>query len=151
MLPNPLIDQLADTLQPAQNVIIELNYRIPTPPAGSQSNGAPSTRSIFVGWTGMQSKRKLAPVVSRDGITGSRGNTSGREQEIALVEIDATFARALGLSDGQKVTASIHVDPPLAHTINIEPLTPEDWEIIELHATFLELNLINQIRALPNP
>ena len=98
----------------------------------------------------MQSKRKLAPIVSRDGISGTRGN-SGREQDVPLVEIDATFARALGLSDGQKVTASLHIDPPVAHTVHIEPLTPEDWEIIELHATFLELNLINQIRALPNP
>jgi peroxin-1 len=99
----------------------------------------------------MQSKRKLAPVVGRDGISGIRGNSSGREQEVPLVEIDATFARTLGLSDGQKVTASIHTEFPLAHTINIEPLTAEDWEIIELHATFLELNLMNQIRALPNP
>jgi len=98
----------------------------------------------------MQSKRKLAPIVSRDGIAGTRGNT-GREQEVPLVEIDATFARTLGLSDGQKVTASIHMDPPIAHTVEIEPLTPEDWEIIELHATFLELNMMSQIRALPNP
>lgn len=22
----------------------------------------------------------------------------------------------------------VHLDPPVAHTINIEPLTPEDWE-----------------------
>jgi peroxin-1 len=99
----------------------------------------------------MPSKRKATPVVSRDGIVGSRGNTNGREQEVSLVEIDATFARTLGLSDGQKVTATLHVDPPLAHTVNIEPLTPTDWEIIELHATFLELNLLSQIRALPNP
>ena len=99
----------------------------------------------------MQSKRKLAPIVSRDGISGTRGNPSGREQEVSLVEIDATFARILGISDGQKVTASIHVDPPMAHTIHIEPLTSEDWEIIELHATFLELNFVSQIRALPNP
>jgi peroxin-1 len=106
---------------------------------------------VFVGWTGFASKRKLAPIVSRDGISGTRGNTSGRDQEVPLVEIDATFARTLGLSDGQKVTASIHVDPPVAHTINIEPLTPEDWEIIELHANFLELNFVHQIRALPNP
>jgi peroxin-1 len=108
-------------------------------------------RSVFVGWTGFTSKRRLAPIVSRDGISGTRGSTSGREQEIPLVEIDATFARTLGLADGQKVTASIHVDPPVAHTINIEPLTPEDWEIIELHANFLELNFVHQIRALPNP
>lgn len=99
----------------------------------------------------MQSKRKLAPVVSREGISGIRGGPSGRDQEVPLVEIDTTFARTLGLSEGQKVSASVHVDSPIAHTVNIEPLTPEDWEIIELHATFLELNLISQIRALPNP
>lgn len=97
----------------------------------------------------MPSKRKIAPIVDRDGISSMRG--SGRDQEVASVEIDATLAATLGLSDGQKVKATIHVDPPLAHTVNIEPLTPEDWEIIELHATFLELNLLSQIRALPNP
>ncbi|KAH7364114.1 P-loop containing nucleoside triphosphate hydrolase protein [Rhexocercosporidium sp. MPI-PUGE-AT-0058] len=150
-LPSSLSSLLVNVNTPAQNVIIELNYRVPQPPGSAQQNGAPTTRSIFVGWTGMQSKRKLAPIVSRDGISGTRGHTSGREQDVSLVEIDATFARSLGLSDGQKVTASIHVDPPVAHTINIEPLTAEDWEIIELHANFLELNLVSQIRALPNP
>lgn len=97
----------------------------------------------------MPSKRKIAPIVGRDGINTTRG--SGRDQEVNSVEIDATLAATLGLSDGQKITAIIHVDPPLAHTVNIEPLTSEDWEIIELHATFLELNLLSQIRALPNP
>ncbi|KAH8657562.1 putative peroxisome biosynthesis protein PAS1, partial [Tricladium varicosporioides] len=133
-----------------QNVVVELNYRGPGQPNSSQANGASSQRSVFVGWTGMQSKRKLAPIVSRDGISGTRGS-SAREQDIPLVEMDATFARTLGITDGQKVTASIHLDPPIVHTVNIEPLTPDDWEIIELHATFLELNLLSQIRALPNP
>jgi peroxin-1 len=69
----------------------------------------------------------------------------------STVEIDATFAKLVGLSDGQKVGILLHLDPPVAHTVNIEPLTPGDWEIIELHATFLELNLLSQVRALPNP
>ncbi|KAK6613784.1 peroxisome biosynthesis protein [Botrytis cinerea] len=138
-LPSSLSSLLVNINALAQNVIVELNYRLPPPQSPNQTNGAPTQRSIFVGWTGMQSKRKLAPI------------GSGREQEVQVVEIDATFARTLGISDGQKITATIHVDPPVAHTINIEPLTPEDWEIIELHANFLELNFINQIRALPNP
>ncbi len=96
----------------------------------------------------MQSRSKPAPIVDRDGISGMRGKVAG---DVSLVEIDATFARTLGLSDGQKVSVSIHVDPPVAHTVHIQPLTPEDWEIIELHATFLEINLMAQIRALPNP
>jgi peroxin-1 len=93
----------------------------------------------------MPSKRKLAPIVRRDGISGSRGNPYGRKQDIQLVEIDTTFARMLGLSDWLKVTTSLHFDPPLAHTVNIKPLTPAGWEIIELHATFLDLNMLSQI------
>lgn len=68
-----------------------------------------------------------------------------------VVEIDDTFGRMLGLSDGQKVGILLHLDPPLAHTVHVEPLTPADWEIIELHASFLESNLLFQVRALPNP
>ncbi|CVK89458.1 probable peroxin-1 [Fusarium mangiferae] len=142
-LPTSLVSLLVNVNTPAQNVIIELSYREASPTgAGSQQ------RSIFVGWTGMPSKRRTAPPGTRDGLNSSR---SSRDQEVQLVELDATLAKSLGISEGQKITATIHLDPPLAHTINIEPLTPEDWEIIELHATFLELNLISQIRALPNP
>lgn len=97
----------------------------------------------------MPSKRRTSAPVGREGINGLRG--SSRDQELQLVELDATLAKTLGLSEGQRVMATVHLEPPLAHTINIEPLTPEDWEIIELHATFLELNLLSQIRALPNP
>lgn len=96
----------------------------------------------------MPSRRRPAPIVGRDGINAGRG---GRDQEVPLVEMDATLAATVGLRDGQKVTATIHFDPPMAHTVNIEPLTPEDWEMIELHGTFLEDNLLFQIRAVPNP
>ncbi|OTB03790.1 hypothetical protein M426DRAFT_59914 [Hypoxylon sp. CI-4A] len=147
-LPTSLVNLLVTINTPVQNVIVELNYRVP-PPANEADGSQPSQRSLYVGWTGMPSKRKIAPIVDRNGISGSRG--SGRDQEVASIEIDATLASTLGLQDGQKIMATIHVDPPLAHTVNIEPLTPEDWEIIELHATFLELNLLSQIRALPNP
>ncbi|KAJ5738881.1 hypothetical protein N7493_002036 [Penicillium malachiteum] len=142
-LPPSLVSLLVNADTTAQNVIIELQYKSPT----GKTNGAPAERSCFLGWTGMPSKRRLAPVVSRDGI----GAGYSREQEIATVELDTTFGRLLGLTEGQKVGLLVHLDPPVAHTINIEPLTPEDWEIIELHATFLELNLLSQIRALPNP
>ncbi|KAI2636117.1 AAA-domain-containing protein [Xylaria nigripes] len=145
-LPNSLVNLLVNINTPAQNVVVELNYRVaPTPDSSGQPTSSSTQRSIYLGWTGMPSKRKLVPIVDRDGIT------SRRDREVASVEIDATLAATLKLSEDQKVTAIIHVDPPLTHTINIEPLTPEDWEIIELHATFLELNMLSQIRAVPNP
>ncbi|KAI1178781.1 P-loop containing nucleoside triphosphate hydrolase protein [Nemania sp. FL0916] len=145
-LPVALVNLLVNANTPAQNVVVELNYRIaPTSDGSGQSSSSPNQRSVYVGWTGMPSKRKLVPIVDRDGIS------NGRDHEVSSVEIDAILAATLGLSEGQKITAIIHFDPPLAHTVNIEPLTPEDWEMIELHATFLELNMLSQIRAVPNP
>lgn len=99
----------------------------------------------------MPSKRKAAPLVGRDGINGLRGSQSPAARDVPLIELDATLASTLGLTEGQRVLTTVHVDPPLVHTINIEPLTAEDWEVIELHANFLELNMQSQIRALPNP
>ncbi|KAL2856575.1 P-loop containing nucleoside triphosphate hydrolase protein [Aspergillus pseudoustus] len=144
-LPPSLVSLLVNANTTAQNVIVELQYR---PTVGRAGNASTTPRSCYLGWTGMPSKKRLAPVVGRDGINNS---PSTREQDASTVELDTTFGRVLGLSEGQRVGIFIHIDPPVAHTINIEPLTPEDWEIIELHATFLELNLLSQIRALPNP
>ncbi|KAL2270186.1 hypothetical protein VTJ83DRAFT_2370 [Remersonia thermophila] len=154
-LPPSLAALLANTNTPSQNVIVEISYRVPAA-NGSPSSSSPvspsssssSTKSIYLGWTGMPSKRRVAPIVGRQGISGPRG---ARDQELSLVELDATLAATLGLRDGQKVTVTVHLDPPMAHTVNIEPLTPEDWEMIELHGTFLEDNLLFQIRAVPNP
>ncbi|KAK9596281.1 Peroxisome biosynthesis protein pex1 [Aspergillus fumigatus] len=142
-LPPSLVSLLVNANTAAQNVIVELQYRH----ASGRANSNQAQRSCYLGWTGMPSKRKLAPVVGREGISSG----PMRELDISTVEVDTTFGRLLGLSEGQKVGIYIHLDPPVAHTINIEPLTPEDWEIIELHANFLELNLLSQIRALPNP
>src|SRR6266699_7006963 len=106
-------------MKPVQNVVVELNYRDATPSGGGGSaSTSNSQKSVFVGWTGMPSKRKAAPLIGRDGLNGMRSVSGSREQEVPLVEMDTAFARALGLQDGQKVTATIHMDPPLAHTIS---------------------------------
>ncbi|MCJ1307931.1 Peroxisome biosynthesis protein pex1 [Agyrium rufum] len=145
-LPQALVTTLANADTPAQNVIVELQYRSSTT-QGSESRAANEQRSIYLGWSGMASSRASRSGPMRNGVRLS----STRDSDPSVVEIDATFGRMLGLAEGQKVGISVHLDPPLAHTVNIEPLTPGDWEIIELHPTFLEINLISQIRALPNP
>lgn len=47
----------------------------------------------------MPSKRRLAPVIGKDGLRGD----SSREHEVAAIEIDSTFGKILGLTEGQKV------------------------------------------------
>ncbi|ETI26896.1 hypothetical protein G647_09995 [Cladophialophora carrionii CBS 160.54] len=147
-LPPGLIALISNTNIPAQNVVVELQYRSQTLSSGAVSSGnsAGFQRCAYVGWTGMPSRTRPASLLNND-----RTRPGSREQDVQTVEIDATFAKVLGLAEGQKIGILIHLDPPVAHSINIEPLTPADWEVIELHATFLELNLLSQIRALPNP
>lgn len=63
------------------------------------------------------------------------------------LELDPAFAKTYGITEGMKVDIGLELDPPLATTVEVEPLTPSDWETIELHAGALENNLIYQTRA----
>ncbi|KAL8904688.1 MAG: hypothetical protein Q9207_003107 [Kuettlingeria erythrocarpa] len=140
-LPQSLVSVLVQANAPAQDVVVEVSA---SDSAALGKNGLAAQRLVYVGWTGMPSARKSPSFASQR-------HEHRLATEPAIVEIDATFGRMLGLAEGQRVGLLLHLDPPLAHTVNIEPLTPGDWEVIELHANFLELNLLSQIRALPNP
>jgi len=104
-LPSSLVQVLLNSNTVAQNVVVELSHRQPALPGSDpkQKPASPS-KSVFLGWTGMQAQTRLTPMVGRDGIAGSRGSGGGRqEQEVPTVEVDATFGRLLGLSEGMKV------------------------------------------------
>ncbi|KAL8905283.1 MAG: hypothetical protein Q9171_006720, partial [Xanthocarpia ochracea] len=143
-LPQSLVTVLVNSNISAQDVVVEILVK---DHASSSKHGKAAQRSIYTGWSGMPTTRRAMPHAANH----MERNLVGREIEVASIEIDATFGRMLGLADGQRAGLLLHSHPPLAHTVNIEPLTSGDWEIIELHANFLELNLLSQIRALPNP
>ncbi|RPA76222.1 AAA-domain-containing protein [Ascobolus immersus RN42] len=133
-LPGSLASSLVVSNTPAQNVLIEIIYEPPAPPGPDGKPGPkPAPKSIFCGWTGMQSKPRL-------------GTTSKRSDP--TLELDPSFALANHLSESTPISLLLHFNPPTAHTVHIEPLTPSDWEVIELHASFLEVNLLAQLRAL---
>lgn len=105
-LPAALVAVLLNTNTVAQNVIVELTYRSSPPPSSDPKQRASSggvQKSVFLGWTGMQSQTKLAPVVGRDGFANSGRNGGRSEQDVATVEVDAGFGRLLGLTEGMKV------------------------------------------------
>ena len=81
----------------AQDVIVELQYRGPTRD-GNGSTKESRLISVYLGWTGLPSKRTSTSNGLRN---GSRGD--GSKDGDATVEIDATFARTLGVTEGQKV------------------------------------------------
>ncbi|KAL8944522.1 MAG: hypothetical protein Q9216_000432 [Gyalolechia sp. 2 TL-2023] len=138
-LPPSLITVIISTDTRVQDVIVEILVE------DIKKHGRPTQHSIYAGWTGMQS------VQQKSALNRNEYGFSGKEIGWETIEIDPVFGRTLGLKEGQSISLLLHLEPPLAHTVHIEPLTLEDWEIIELHANFLELNLLSQIRALPNP
>lgn len=94
-LPSSLVDLLHNINAVVQNVIVELQFKQTTPVgAGSKDKPTTTTKSVYLGWTGMQSQaRRSLPSIS------------GRSRdESPIVEIDTTFARLVGLTDGSKVS-----------------------------------------------
>lgn len=94
-LPGPLVDTLVKNNVLVQDVVAELQYT-PTSQPGGRKKDKPVQQSIFVGWTGMQSKRKTIPVIGA-------GRTPTKEREVVTVELDSTFASSLGLTDRMPV------------------------------------------------
>lgn len=110
-----------------QDVILELVW--------TSGRVSKSKKSAYVGWTGM--------------------STPASHTGAGSLEIDPSFAQALGLEPKTTVTVKVHSassssgssSVPIAHTIYLEPQTSSDWEIIELHAQYLEARMLNQVRA----
>ncbi|KAM7257207.1 hypothetical protein ACFE04_012948 [Oxalis oulophora] len=48
--------------------------------------------------------------------------------------------------DGSTIVRLQFLDLPMATQISIEPLTSDDWEVIELNSELAESNILNQVR-----
>lgn len=89
-----------------------------------------------------------------DSLTGSlctswSGDVTG-DQQVELedtVEINGLFASKLGFYNKQEVTVTIL--PPLHSCVSaqVEPASVDDWEILEMNASAIESNLLNQVRV----
>lgn len=101
-LPASLVSLLLNANALTQNVVVELQFRPLTAPDPKTGKPGNVSKSVFFGWTGMQSQTKLAGIVGRDGIRDARGS----EKEVSVVEIDAQVARLVGLVEGTKVSDS---------------------------------------------
>ncbi|KAL1696033.1 P-loop containing nucleoside triphosphate hydrolase protein [Schizophyllum commune] len=90
----------------------------------------------FVGWTGMASASSLAHF-----------NAGSSSSSFETIEIDPQFAQDLGLSQGSLVEIGLLHDLPFAKSVGTEPVSSDDWEIIELHAGHVESTLLSQVRV----
>ncbi|KAK9829370.1 hypothetical protein WJX72_005440 [[Myrmecia] bisecta] len=63
------------------------------------------------------------------------------------LDIPAALAGCLGIPDGSlvQVKAVPHVPPAVG--VSVEPVSVDDWEVVELHAEYMEEQLLNQVGA----
>ncbi|KAK9478227.1 P-loop containing nucleoside triphosphate hydrolase protein [Lipomyces japonicus] len=116
-LPPSLTSQLNNSYVPVQNVVVEITV---TDKQGRKNVG-------YAGWSGFAS--------------------SSHDMRNEYCQIDPDFARTLNITEGSNLILTIHVDYQETNVIHLEPVTTEDWQIVELHAHFLESNLLSQIRV----
>ncbi|KAI9099453.1 P-loop containing nucleoside triphosphate hydrolase protein [Phlyctochytrium arcticum] len=97
-------------------------------------------RVAYLGWAGGSSTRK-----SKQNAATNVLAAPGEEME--YLEIDREYARVWGLREAQTVNVDFVKDVTVGTAVHVEPLTPDDWEILELHAGYLEEQFLNQIRV----
>lgn len=82
-----------------------------------------TTGKCYVGWSGMSSG-------------GAK-----------LIAIDPIFAQSLKLAEKQAITVNVKIKNFKATNIFLEPEHSSDWELVELHAAYIESKLIEQSRC----
>ncbi|NXD06544.1 PEX1 factor, partial [Nothocercus nigrocapillus] len=84
-----------------------------------------SHQPVFLGWMEMRHR-------------GHQGEN--------IAEINRQLAEKLGITDGEQVFLEPCSLISSCQQVEVEPLSADDWEILELHASSLEKNLLDQIR-----
>lgn len=82
-----------------------------------------SKHKSFVGWSGMSSNSPKQ------------------------MSMDPIFAHSLKLADKQLLTVNVKIRNPKTSTIFLEPEHSSDWELFELHASYIESKLLEQSRC----
>lgn len=62
------------------------------------------------------------------------------------IELNRQLGEKLGLAEGQQVFLKQCCNVTSCKEVTVEPMTADDWEILELHASALETSLLDQIR-----
>ena len=62
------------------------------------------------------------------------------------LEIPMELGGCIGLGEGQQVRVKALKSVKRARTVNVTPLTEDDWEVVELYPSELEAQLLNQVQ-----
>ncbi|CEL56526.1 Peroxisome biosynthesis protein PAS1 OS=Komagataella pastoris GN=PEX1 PE=3 SV=1 [Rhizoctonia solani AG-1 IB] len=97
-----------------------------------------ASKGVYVGWTGMASASSLSKW---------QHGAQAAAEALDTIEIDPQVAQSYGFKDGATVEIGLVHNLPIATNVETEPLSADDWEILETHADYVEQNLLGQVRA----
>ena len=89
----------------------------------------PQRRSSFVGWAGgsSSSAANAAGSNNRNTFPGAATNSTSNTDAI---ELETVFGQGLGLIAGQRVNVEFVKNVETGKSVDVEPLTEDDWEIL---------------------
>ncbi|KJE00988.1 peroxin-1 [Cryptococcus gattii NT-10] len=126
-LPLSLYAQLVQQQARPQSLILHLSPVLSL----SSSSSSRQPKTAYLGWSGLNAAANVSQV--GDGVES--------------VEVDPEVAMSLGWSEGILVEIALIHNPVIAKSVSVTPMSPDDWEILEQHVSFLENNLLSQLRA----
>lgn len=153
-LPPILVSQLSAQSITPQSLAIELS-RINTS-EGSHSKAEVNNR-LFVGWSGLPTTDQKDTNLSRSGRPNGGGvwqNSTHRTRDgtipnfIEPIEIDSSVAGEMGWHDNDRLSIKFHHGMTVAKTVHVDPVSVDDWEILESNPQYLEDHFLTQIRVL---
>ncbi|ORZ24946.1 P-loop containing nucleoside triphosphate hydrolase protein [Lobosporangium transversale] len=139
-LPAAWANALLDQGKLSQNVVLELSWQ----------EGSTEKKS-YVGWSGGACNNGNGSTGAANSATPSPPRPLSGAQTGDMIEMDPMFGQAMGLRAGQKVNIEFVKSVQDGISVNVAPYSEDDWEILELHAGYVEDQMLNQIRILyPN-
>ncbi|KAG0325736.1 Peroxisome biosynthesis protein pex1, partial [Podila humilis] len=132
-LPGAWANALLDQGKLSQNVVLELSWQ-----EGSNE------KKSYVGWSGgaSASGSGSGPGDATNPVPRPGASTAD------TIEMDPQFGQYMGLRAGQKVNIVFVKSVQDGVSVNVAPYSEDDWEILELHAGYVEDQMLNQIRII---
>ncbi|KAI7954507.1 hypothetical protein MJO28_004907 [Puccinia striiformis f. sp. tritici] len=146
-LPPILSTQLSSQGILPQSVGIELRQI-------SKPSSKESDRPLYVGWSGLTASldNERSTRGSKQRQNGALWGSSSLKDGLVYMEsleLDEALASEMGWKQNDRLSIKLyHHGMTHATTVHVEPLTSDDWEILESNPQYLEDNILKQIRVL---
>ncbi|EPQ26414.1 uncharacterized protein PFL1_06062 [Pseudozyma flocculosa PF-1] len=139
-LPICLYAPLVDRQVSPQSLVVEID------PHTGTGDAASARQPYYAGWTGMSA----APLdVASSFSSSSASSSSASVSDVISISPSLAASFRPPLAEGAIASVRLLRSPPLptAEKIEVTPLSPDDWEILSIHAEEVEINMLGQVRA----